>query len=544
MCRCGAALIAGMLLWATAAHADGATAVPAQAASQVSRVAAPGFRFTTPAAAAAQTADTLQLLSPIGVPVPGLLRITGDLAVIEPDVPLSGCTTYTLQRTAPAQRSAFTTTCSAWSAPVQIDDARTARQVDLPVNGVQVAAAKDGGFVAVWFQDDGGRRAILASHFNADTQNWSAPQAIDLHGPQAGASSIPAIVADAQGQITVVWFQLVDGRDGIFSARWQGAAWTPPQRLDSPTLPGNATNPQLAADAAGNVTVVWQQPDGRHTGIYAAHWLSARHRWQAAQRVDRLSASAYNPVVAATPGGHVVAAWQQGVSGHEGVYAAALPGAGGKWAAPERLSPAGATATSAALVATPQGEVVAAWTQGRGDARRIAVRSALPGAGPQWSGVRLLQSAAFNGPAVSPVLAADAAGNIVLVWGQADAARSGVQREAMLCARWQAATRRWKAPQQIDNPALRSAGNPVVVVDSAGNVHAAWYQDGPQGMQVETARYDPSQHRWLAPQTLSDPDATVQASFPALAVNPAGSVMAVWQQFNGWRTIAVARWLP
>ena len=35
-----------------------------------------------------------------------------------------------------------------------------------------------------------------------------------------------------------------------------------------------------------------------------------------------------------------------------------------------------------------------------------------------------------------------------------------------------------------------------------------------------------------------------QASFPALAVNAVGGTMAVWQQFNGWRTLAVARWLP
>jgi len=540
MCWRGAVGIAGMLLWTTAAHAGSATAVPAQSASQVSRLVTPGFRFATPAAAAAQTADSLQLLSPIGLPVPGTLKITGDLAVIEPAVPLSGCSTYTLLSTAPALRSAFTTTCSAWSAPVQIDDARTARQVDLPVNGVQVAAAQDGGFVAVWFQDDGGRRAILASHFNADTQTWSAPQAIDRRGPQVGSSSIPAIVADAQGRITVAWFQLVDGRDGIFSARWHDEAWTPPQRLDSPALPGNATNPQLAADAAGNVTVVWQQPDGRHTGIYAAHWVRAQRRWQAAQRVDRLSAHAYNPVIAATPGGRVVAAWQQGLSGHEAVYAASLPLSGVRWAAPVRLSPAGATATSAALVATQQGRVIAAWAQGRGDARRVAASGQSPDARAQWRAAHLPQSAAFGGPALSPVLAADAAGNVTLAWGQ----QNGAGREAILAARLLASTGNWSAPQQIDNPALRSAGNPVLAVDPAGNVFCAWYQDGPQGMQVQIARDDPTLARWSAPMTLSDQDTTVQASFPALAINPAGSVMVVWQQFNGWRTIALARWLP
>ncbi|MDD4886878.1 MAG: Ig-like domain-containing protein [Thiomonas sp.] len=536
----GFALLATALLCCAVARAGSAIAVPAQPASGVSRLAAPGFRFANPSEAAAQTADNLQLLSPIGLPVSGIVKATGALAVIEPAAPLSGCTTYTLQRKAPAQRSVFTTTCSPWSAPVQIDDARSARLVDLPANGVQVAAADDGAFVAVWFQDEAGRRAILASRFNADTQTWSPPRAIDQQGPQAGASGIPAIAADPQGRVTVAWFQLVNGRDAIFATQWQGEAWTPPQRLDSPALPGNATNPQLAADAAGNVTVVWQQPDGRHTGIYAAHWVRAQRRWLAARRLDRLPTDAYSPVVAATPGGRVVAAWQQGPSGREAVYAVASQASGAHWTAPARISPAGAAATSPALIATSQGAVMAAWTQGRTASRRIAVCQWPGGAGSQWSAVQLLQSPAFTGPAASPALAADAAGNVTLAWAQ----QNGARREAMLAVRRLAASPGWTAPQQIDDPALRSAGNPVLAVDAAGNVRCAWYQDGPQGMQVQAARYNPSQHQWSAPEQLSDPEATVMASFPALAINPAGSVMAVWQQFNGWRTIVEARWLP
>nr|WP_288117857.1 hypothetical protein [Thiomonas sp.] len=43
---------------------------------------------------------------------------------------------------------------------------------------------------------------------------------------------------------------------------------------------------------------------------------------------------------------------------------------------------------------------------------------------------------------------------------------------------------------------------------------------------------------------LSDPRFTVEASFPALAVDAAGSVTAVWQQYNGWRTLIMASRLP
>ncbi|OIQ96075.1 hypothetical protein GALL_219530 [mine drainage metagenome] len=43
---------------------------------------------------------------------------------------------------------------------------------------------------------------------------------------------------------------------------------------------------------------------------------------------------------------------------------------------------------------------------------------------------------------------------------------------------------------------------------------------------------------------LSDPRFTMEASFPALAVDAAGSVTAVWQQYNGWRTLIMASRLP
>lgn len=527
-----------------------AAPVPPNDSTQVPRIVAPGFRFADRQSADSITADTLHLLTPIGVPAAGLVKSTGDLAVIEPSAPLAGCTTYTLElaptaagRGASPLRSRFTTACSRWRPPVQIDDSRTARRVDLPVSSVEVAAGADGDFVAVWFQDDGRRRAVMASHFNPATDFWSAPQDIDLRGPNAGASSIPAIASDAGGRVTAVWFQAVGGRNAIVANRLVGDTWRTPQRLDNPALPGDATNPQLAADANGNVTVVWQQSNGRHTGIYAAHWQQARQRWLPAQELDRLSAHAYNPVVAAAPDGRVVAAWQQGAPGHEAVYAAAFRGSSASWSAPARASRGGRPARNPALVGSRQGDFTAAWVQGEGSAGRIATSRLVDGA-TSWSKVEVMHSAAFAGPALSPALTTDVAGNVTLAWEQADRPDPSGARDAILASRLSAKTRQWTPPRRIDDPTLRSAGNPALVVDAAGNVSCAWYQDGPQGLQVQAARFDPTARQWTGPVPLSDPRATVQASFPALAVDAAGSVVAVWQQYNGWRTIAAAAWLP
>jgi hypothetical protein len=155
-----------------------------------------------------------------------------------------------------------------------------------------------------------------------------------------------------------------------------------------------------------------------------------------------------------------------------------------------------------------------------------------------------LQSPAFHGAALAPALVSDAAGNITLAWEQADVALPAGRATPSSPAASTPTAQRWSAPVQLDDPKQASAGNPVLVADAAGNVTAAWYQDGPRGMQVQAVRYDPSTASWGAAILLSDTRTTVQASFPALAVDAAGSVTAAWQQYNGWRTVVMASRLP
>ncbi|SCC91659.1 conserved exported hypothetical protein [Thiomonas sp. X19] len=541
--------------------------MPADGATQVDRVVQPGVRLASAQAAAALTPGRLQLRTPIGTVVTGLLKVSGDTATFEPAAPLAGCTRYTLDFSAARTpgalpvmpvRSSFTTACGDWTPPTGIDDARTARLTDRPASGVQLASGASGTVAAAWFQNDGVRNAIELSRFTPATEFWSAPVAIDLRGPEAGAANIPALVADAHGQVTAVWFQALQGHNTIqgrrLAADGDGSA---PVRLDNPALSGNATNPQLAANAAGDVAVVWQQPDGHHTGIFASGFRVSAGHWQPAMALDHGGGNAYNPVVVASADGGFIAAWQQGARGHEAVMVAAqLPddaahGATGStpwsWTRPWRLSPAGARAQNPVLIGNPQGGAAVAWVQGSGALRRIAVRQLAAGqrnAPLTASPVRLMQSPAFRGAALAPALVSDAAGNITLAWEQADVAAPAQARYAILASRFDAATRRWSTPAQLDDPKQASAGNPVLVADGAGNVTAAWYQDGPRGMQVQAARYDPSIARWGAATLLSDTRTTVEASFPALAVDAAGSVTAAWQQYNGWRTVVMASRLP
>lgn len=540
--------VLALSMWGACAHAAPEAPpriTPADGATQVERTTQPRLHFSRPEAALAASAGRIRLRTPIGTAVAGLVKVAGLDATFEPSAPLAGCTTYTLQWSAGAQAPVsthFTTTCStAWTPPVQIDDARTARLVDRPASGAQAVAGANGAVVAAWFQNDGQRNAIEVSSYTPATDFWSPSRSIDLHAGNAAAANIPALAADPQGRVTAVWFQALNGRNAILSSRLTpGSDWTAPVRLDNPATPGNATNPLPAADAQGNVTVVWQQPDGHHTGIDAARWLQSQARWMPAQALDRLPAHAYNPVVAATPNGRVAAAWQQGARGHEAVYASLLNAETGTWRTPQRVSAPGVRAQMPALTADAHEAITAAWVQGSGNERRIA-SSRLEAGAHRWSHPAVMQApGAFQGAALAPALVADPAGNVTLAWEQADTAG----RYALFAARFIAATGRWEAPSRLDDARQDSAGNPQLAADSAGNVTCAWYQDGPRGLQIQAARFNASTARWTPPVMLSDPRFTVEASFPALAVDAAGSVTAVWQQYNGWRTLIMASRLP
>ncbi|OIQ65584.1 hypothetical protein GALL_528550 [mine drainage metagenome] len=241
-----------------------------------------------------------------------------------------------------------------------------------------------------------------------------------------------------------------------------------------------------------------------------------------ARRLDRGSSGAYAPAPAVAADGTVFVAWQQGRGAAAAIDAASF--VHGRWSAPRRIGARG-DAHAVTLAALPDGGVAAAWVR-RGQLEWRRLDAALHGTAPQ----RL--SAA---PAARPVLAADAAGNLTLVWQQ------GVARSRIVARRFDAMTVRWSAPRQLDAPDLRGAGSAVLGVDASGNVDCAWYQDGPQGLQIEAARYDAASGRWSAAQQLSDARSTVQAVLPALAVDAAGSATVVWQQFNDWRDIVMSR---
>ena len=180
----------------------------------------------------------------------------------------------------------------------------------------QIAVGANGNAIAVWEQDNGTGGTgvevedIWVSHYDATTGNWSAARTIDTG---VGSTGDPQIAIDAAGNAIAVWEQSNNTtvEVNIRTARYTvGIGWAQPETIDS--VSGDATDPQIAIDAAGNAIVVWEQDDGTGTFIEDI-WVNryTAGAWGTAERIETGAGDAYDSQIAVDVNGNAIVVWEQ-----------------------------------------------------------------------------------------------------------------------------------------------------------------------------------------------------------------------------------------
>jgi hypothetical protein len=124
----------------------------------------------------------------------------------------------------------------------------------------QIAVDPNGNATAVWDRSDGGYGRIIQSSTKPFGGSWQTTPD-NLSQPGQGAS-LAQIAVDPNGNATAVW-ERSDGSNYIIQSSTKpfGGSWqiTP----DNLSQPGHdATYSQIAVDANGNATAVWQRDNG------------------------------------------------------------------------------------------------------------------------------------------------------------------------------------------------------------------------------------------------------------------------------------------
>ncbi|MBN1979699.1 MAG: hypothetical protein JW918_20070 [Anaerolineae bacterium] len=360
-----------------------------------------------------------------------------------------------------------------WSDPVNLSNTETK-------SWIPAIAADDFGNVHVlwgeWLDDDNDwGDAIYYTMWDGET--WSVPNDV-LISPAGAVSDLPAIAADSQGRLHVVW----EAQPGIYYSQawiqdspWLATAWSPPKAI---SLVGRG-RAYIAVDDEDNVHVVWIDPppdtrilDGELCpdcwDVYYTRSSDGGQSWSAP---INLSDSVYRPAypfLAIDGQGVIHAAWDEHNAADQAItggYSRSLDG-GATWSQPwdvgRDVAPENLVSLHVGLGA--EGQVYLTWRlwQAAGTFLRRSTNG-----GETWSPIVRLPQLDYGGYGYLET-ASDSAGRLYLA-----ASAGPYENKEVYVGQWGANDWMWLLDVS-DTPVHSS--RPRLVVSEGNVVHLVWFE--------------------------------------------------------------------
>ena len=350
---------------------------------------------------------------------------------------------------------------------------------------------------------------------SASAGAWGTPELIEFDNTHS-AGTEPQIAADASGNAIAVWTQSNGTDIKVMANRYTvGVSWGTPQPIEG--IAGNASNPQIAMDAAGNAVVTWEKNDGTRDNAWANRY-TAGTGWGTATLLETNDTSnASYPQVGVDDSGNAIVTWGQG-----GIWVNQYTDGTG-WGTATLIQ---ATVANPRIAVNSSGNAIIV---GRDSSNQnLWASHYTPGTG--WSTASTIETIGGGG-ATFHQLAIDKDGNGMLVW------ESYVGTEISIWAKYYtAASSSWETSGAIENDG-GTAYAPQVAFDPSGNAIAVWrwqFDDG-----TTFPKYNIWANRYVkgtgwGTATLIEPnDDNSDAYPPQLGIDANGNAIAVWYQSNG-----------
>jgi len=407
------------------------------------------------------------------------------------------------------------------AAPSGWEPAQTVDEVPGGVGSPSIAMDPWGNALAAWNQWDGASVSVYASRYDNGVGWWSAT----LLENQSGNAEEVAVAMDSGGNAWVVW-TLWDGTETNVSARRYSYSdgWAPVQTIDDLGNSGEADDPRIVMNGAGDGVLAWRQFDGVGNRLYASV-SQAGGDWSQFMDVSG-PAEATNHQVAIDGSGNAMVTWLYDTLGLQGgdVYANYFVNDPNTpfWTGPQMISE-GTGTSQTPVVAAYSGRALIVWTEeDLGSIPSVFSRSFDAVAG--WDIVALLESSSDY--AGRPALALDSVGTGLAMW-DAD----GPLGYSVLARPVSAGT--WGTTVIVDTSTDGSAFSPQVGIDASGNAVAIWYQSG-LSSDLYSSRYWKGVG-WGVPALIESND--VGSVNDAHIAVTTGMARAVWRQAGDlWST--------
>ena len=395
---------------------------------------------------------------------------------------------------------------------------------------VQVAANASGQVVAVWQQSDGATINIYANRYSA-AAGWGTPQRINP-GVVAETAQQPHVAIDDNGNAIAVWMQsnfaANSTADDIWASRYTAqSGWGAPVLIENDPL--GAGQPRVAMDGAGNAIAVFSQQAGGRLVIHASRFEPATG-WAPPTAIETdASAEGVAPQIAMEANGRATVVWQAFIVPVETVteyqvrsnrYTAAAG-----WGSAARVATTANNATPHVAI-DGAGHAVAVWVAP--DGTWDSIWSSRTTAGGGWTPPVLIETDNTNS-ARTPHVAIDGSGNAIAVWAQSDGLRDNIMANRYVAGAG------WGGAVLIETDNAGSAYEPQVVIDGSGNATAVWSQRNVAGFTFNAwaNRYSPATG-WGTPTVIDNSPEPARST--QIAIDGLGNVTAAWAQNSGART--------
>ncbi|MCE7748228.1 MAG: hypothetical protein GPJ51_07515 [Candidatus Heimdallarchaeota archaeon] len=279
---------------------------------------------------------------------------------------------------------------------------------------------------------------IFYKCWNASSSSWTTTKVVSTES--TGVSYAPSLAVDNLGDVHISWHDTTDytgaGTDAdIFYKLWDASIsnWTITEVISTEST-GKSYHPSLAADNIGNVHITWNDQTnyagaGTDWDIFYKHWNASTSLWTTTEVVSTESTDLSDfPSLAVDNLGNTHIAWSDETNyASSGIYPDIFY---------KRWDASNSSWTITEVISTER-----------------------TGANKSYT----------------PSLALDSASNVHIVWrDDTNYAGCGPYWD-IFYKRWDASSSSWTITEVVSTESTIDSYNPSLAVDSADNLHIAWY---------------------------------------------------------------------
>lgn len=276
-----------------------------------------------------------------------------------------------------------------------------------------------------------------------------------------------------------------------------------------------SVTPQMAVDASGNISVVWEDDTASNSNILFSRSTDGGMTFSAPKNLSNTSGFSFNPRVAVDSKGAVSVVWLDDTPGNLDVFFSRSTD-GVNFSTPQNLSNDSADQGNPQVAVGADGGISVVWEN---DDITLGVFFTHSSDGVTFSTPLDLTTNA--GGSFSPQLAVGADGGINVVWEDDG---SGISKISFSRSTDKGAT--FSAVKKVSNGTGNASG-PVIAVDQSGNIDLAWVDDSPGRFVIMFSRSADKGATFSSPANASN--VTGDSANPQMAVDANGNIYVAWQ---------------